>query len=76
MSWFAPGVVAVGAGKLWPPVWKTAHSRVFPSAQDHVLRVMMPCLAVAGLLEHLRFFCNRAIWTVAGGVSLPFSPGL
>ena len=34
-----------------------------------------PYFATVGLVEHPRSFSSAAIWTVAAGVSLPFSPG-
>src|ERR1700728_4639448 len=76
MSWLAL-VPSLGPGKSWPPVGYSAHSRVLRLAQDQVLRPTIPLgLATDGFAEHPMSFCSRAIWIVAGGVSLPFSPGL
>ncbi len=58
----------MGSGKPCSPSGSTAHSSVFPSAQDQVLTVIAPYLvfgwsyfATVGLVEHSRSFSSVAI---------------
>src|SRR5215831_7020989 len=72
----APGVFPLGGGKLWPPTSHTASPTRAPLPQlDHVVMVMVPCAATTLGARHTSTARNRATSTVAGGDSLPVSPG-
>jgi hypothetical protein len=76
MTCAALGVLPWGHGKPWPPVFHTANPTLAPLEQSaHVVSVIALCGVTAGDPLHPSTARSAATCTVAGGDSLPLSPG-
>ena len=76
MTCAALGVLPCGHGKPWPPLFHTANPTLAPLEQAaHVVSVIALCRASAADSLHPSTARSAATCTVAGGDSLPLSPG-
>jgi len=76
MTCAALGVLPWGHGKPWPPLFHTANPTLAPLEQSaHVVSVIALCGVSADDPLHPSTLRSAATCTVAGGDSLPLSPG-
>src|SRR5215472_9091141 len=72
----APGVMPLGGGKLWPPTFQTANPTRLPDVHVfHIVVVMAGYGDATECCAHPSMSRTSPISTLAGGVSLPGSPG-